>query len=222
MLGADIRSGVHTEELSAWSTAPPVHFSSLMPLAALLIAVFAVTSIILWFGFGFRLIALAAFICELIFLYLNRARVAQVIAAVERPSRELILLSEILARLEQEQFSSSRLVNLRKALDTDGLPPSMQIARLSKLIQILDSMKNMFFGVIAMVLLIPAQLAYALERWRHKSGSKIPQWLEAVGEIEALSALACYAYEHPADPFPDLIEDRVCFDGEALGHPLIS
>jgi len=35
-----------------------------------------------------------------------------------------------------------------------------------------------------------------------------------------LSALAGYAYEHPGDPFPELSQDT-CFDGEALGHPLI-
>ncbi|MGH9835770.1 MAG: MutS-related protein, partial [Blastocatellia bacterium] len=40
--------------------------------------------------------------------------------------------------------------------------------------------------------------------------------------IEALGSLAGYAYEHPLDPFPELIEGEVCFDGEALGHPLIA
>ena len=37
-------------------------------------------------------------------------------------------------------------------------------------------------------------------------GPAIRRWLMAVGELEALSALAGYAYEHPADPFPELIE----------------
>jgi hypothetical protein len=221
VLGADVRSGVHTEELTAWATTPPVLSSSLMPIAAALIGVFALAAVILWFGFGFRLLALAALICELIFLYLYRERVARVIAAIEQPGRELSLLSEILARLEREQFSSPRLVSLRKTLESEGSMPSGQIARLVRLIQILDSMKNQFFAPFAFILLLPAQLAYAIERWRQRSGAKIPQWIEAVGEIEALGALAGYAYEHPHDPFPELIDNQACFAGEALGHPLI-
>jgi DNA mismatch repair ATPase MutS len=101
------------------------------------------------------------------------------------------------------------------------LPPSKQIARLVRLIQTLDSTKNQVFAPIAFILLLPAQLAFAIERWRQQSGPKIPQWIDAVGEIEALSALGGYAYEHPYDPFPELSEEETYFDGHALGHPLI-
>jgi DNA mismatch repair ATPase MutS len=48
--------------------------------------------------------------------------------------------------------------------------------------------------------------------------------VEIVGEIEALISLATYSYEHPADPFPQLVEpsnSAALFDGEELGHPLI-
>lgn len=221
VLGADVRSGVHTEELSAWATAPPLLSSKLMPIAAAVVGLFALAAVILWFAFDLRLFALAALICETVFLFLYREKVGHVIAAVERPSRELSLLTEILTRLEQEQFTSPRLIELRKELETDGLPPSNQIARLVRLIQILDSTKNQLFAPFAFILLLPAQLAYAIERWRQKSGPKIPQWIEAVGEIEALSSLAGYAYEHPADPFPELNENGACFEGEELGHPLI-
>ena len=44
-----------------------------------------------------------------------------------------------------------------------------------------------------MILLIPAQLAFAIERWREVSGQAISTWLEAVGEFEALSSLAGYS-----------------------------
>jgi DNA mismatch repair ATPase MutS len=40
--------------------------------------------------------------------------------------------------------------------------------------------------------------------------------------MEALVSLAAYAYEHPADPFPDFVEHNIAqFVGESLGHPLI-
>ncbi len=222
VLGADIRSGIHPEKLTAWATAAPHRFPPLMPIAAALIGIFTLVAIVLWIGFGFKLLVLTALLCEMIFLFIYRTQISRVISAVELPSRELTLLAETLARLEREEFHSPKLVNLRRALETAGLPPSKQIAHLVHLTQALDWMKNQFFGLIAFILLLPAQLAYAIERWRQRSGAKIPQWIEAVGEIEALNSLAGYAYEHPNDPFPELTEDEECLEGEALGHPLIS
>jgi DNA mismatch repair ATPase MutS len=39
--------------------------------------------------------------------------------------------------------------------------------------------------------------------------------------MEALAALAGYAYEHPNDIFPEISERGPVFEGRALGHPLL-
>ncbi|HEV2667313.1 MAG TPA: DNA mismatch repair protein MutS, partial [Blastocatellia bacterium] len=225
LLGDEVNAGAHPEELAGWAAREPVFTARQtrwLQLAALLIGLFSAAAVVMWFGFGYRKTAMVALMVEATFLFLYRAQIGRVIAEVERPGRELSLLAEILGRLEQERFAAPMLARLRSELDTDGKPPSWQIARLSRLIQILDSLKNQFFAPIAFVLLIPAQLALAIERWRRHAGAKIPQWLDAVAEIEALSALAGYAYEHPRDPFPELVEGEVLFEGESLGHPLIA
>jgi hypothetical protein len=225
LLGAEVSAGAHPEELVSWAAREPVFTerqTQWLRVAALLIGLFSAAAVVMWLGFGYRKTAMAALMIEATFLFLYRAQISRVVAEVERPGRELSLLSEILGRLEQERFAAPMLVRLRSELDTDGKPPSRQIARLTLLIQILDSLKNQFFAPIAFVLLIPAQLALAIEHWRRHAGAKIPQWLDAVAEIEALSSLAGYAYEHPHDPFPELVESEVLFDGESLGHPLIA
>jgi hypothetical protein len=225
LLGAEVSAGAHPEELVAWAARAPVFTerqTKWLQVAALLIGLFSAAAVVMWLGFGYRKTAMVALMVEATFLFLYRAQIARVVSDVERPGRELSLLSEILARLEQERFEAPMLVRLRSELDADGKPPSQQIARLSSLIQILDSLKNQFFAPIAFVLLIPAQLALAIERWRRHAGAKIPQWLDAVAEIEALSSLAGYAYEHPRDPFPELVDSEVLFEGESLGHPLIA
>ncbi|MGH9939547.1 MAG: MutS-related protein, partial [Blastocatellia bacterium] len=182
LLGAEVSSGTHPEELAAWAAAPPVFTVSQtrwLQIAALVIGVFSAFAVVMWLGYGYRQLALIALFVEAVFLFRYRAQIGHVIAEVERPGRELTLLAEILARLEREQFTSPRLAELRRALDVDSLPPSRQIARLSRLIQILDSLKNQFFAPVAFVLLVPAQLALAIERWRQRSGAKIPEWLDA-------------------------------------------
>lgn len=170
---------------------------------------------------------LAAVICEL-FFYLRYGRAtSQIISAVERPSRDLNLLAGILARLESEPVTSPKLVALRARLNTEGLPPSKQIEKLKRLLEILDWTKNQFFAPIAFLLLLPAQIAVAIERWRQITGIHIGEWLDAVAEIEALNSLANFAYERPDNPFPEMPlaknhDNEACFDGEALGHPLIA
>ena len=57
--------------------------------------------------------------------------------------------------------------------------------------------------------------------WRVRVGQDINDWLEAVADLEAYSSLAGYAYEHPHDPFPELVESEFVFEGTQIGHPLI-
>ncbi len=66
---------------------------------------------------------------------------------------------------------------------------------------------NKIFAPIAFVLLWSAQVAMAIERWRRVSGRHIREWIDTVGEFEALCSLAGYSYEHPADVFPELALD---------------
>ncbi len=150
-------------------------------------------------------------------------RLEKVFAGVSETHRNLDLLALLLKRIEAEKFSSPLLQQLHALLITNGLAPSACIARLDTLADLDDSRHNWFVRLLDVPLLYSMQIAFALERWRHKYGSGIETWLRVVGEMEALSSLAAYAYEHPEDPFPEFTaaEAGACFHGEALGHPLL-
>jgi MutS domain V len=221
LLGEGVRSGEDAKALTAWAAAPPWHISRFLRVTAVALALLAAATLILWVT-GFGVIPfVVALILGRIFVFRLQSQVEHVISAVDRAGRDLTLLSEVLSRLERERFSSPRLVELRAALDVEGLPPSKQIARLNGLIDLLDARRNMIFAPIAAILLWPLQFAISIERWRQSSGPAVAHWLAAVGELEALGSLAGYAYEHPQYPFPELVEGRVSFEGEGLGHPLI-
>lgn len=222
LLGASARDGVDSGSLLAWAAGPPVHFSKSLKWLAPLLGGATAVAILVWLQFGGRSLVLAAVLAEAVFLLVTRERVARIMSAVERPSRDLRLLSAILERLERERFSTRKLAALRAALETTGQSASKQIARLYLLIDILDSTRNFFFGPFAMMLLIPPQLAMAIEQWRQRSATAIAQWLDAISEIEALASLAGYAAEHPNDPFPELVDGETSFEGDSLSHPLLS
>jgi DNA mismatch repair ATPase MutS len=150
-----------------------------------------------------------------------RPRVRRILDSVERPGRDLALLARMLSRVEEERFHAPRLAALRRALDTEGHPPSVQIGRLNRLVVLLDSRRNQLFAPVAALLLWGTQLALAIEEWRSTTGPAVARWLTAVGEFEAFCALAGYSYEHPADPFPEVVEQGPCFEGTGLSHPLL-
>lgn len=221
VLGEDVRAGVHPEALAAWGEQPPLLKSHRARIIAFLIPCLLVMSAILWAVFGFRDLFLLVFVAEAIFMFRLRRVVHQVVESVEQPARHLALLTLVLDRFEKERFNSPLLAELRAALDVEGQPPSHRIRRLQRLIELLDSRDNLAMRIIGPLLLWTEQLAFAVEAWRRKSGPALRQWLAAVGEIEALCALAAYAYEHPADPFPELESGPAWFEGTELAHPLL-
>jgi len=143
-------------------------------------------------------------------------RVTPVVSAVERAEPALALLAQLLARIEAEAFASKRLTDAADKLRG----AAKEIERLRRLVALLDARRNQLFAPVAGLLLWTPNLAVAIERWRLRSGARVGEWIETVGEIEALASLASFAFEHPSFAMPDLVAEG--FDAKALGHPLIA
>jgi hypothetical protein len=221
LLGEDLRAGLHAQALSDWGrqTSWP-NLRAFRWLTALLCVASAVGLGLVFAGFGSVPLTIILAINAIVGLWL-RPRVNAILAQVEPASRDLKLLSEVLARIEAEQFQASKLVTLRASLETDGHAPSVQIAQLYRLLTWLDARMNQLFRPLSAPFFWTSQFAFAVEAWRVRSGIKVAAWIAAVGEIEALLALANYSYEHPADPFAEIVAGAPLYQGEGLGHPLL-
>jgi hypothetical protein len=223
LLGDDVRAGLHAESVRSWAQAPPVIGSRVLAPVALVLATLTVAALVAWIVTD---VGLAPFVVTLalvaMFAASVRSRVQRVIQAVDAPAHDLGILSHLLARLETEPFQAELLVGLKTRLDIDGVTASRRIARVKRVVELLDMRRNQLFLPVAALLLWTTQWALAIERWRSRCGAAVGPWIDAVGEFEALSALASYAYEHPDDVFPEIADAReAVFEGEALGHPLI-
>lgn len=221
-MGAEIGPGVDPVALRAWSATQPILTSGAARLAATALAAANVVTLVAWLADAGPIPFAAAAAATVVFFMRFRRGVDAVIAGVERPSRDLALLSQVLERFERESFTSPRLGSLRKMLDTGGDPPSRAIAKLARLVVLLDSRRNQLFAPVAGLLLWTFHLAHAIEKWRSIHGAAVAGWLEAVGELEALCSLAAYAFEHPGDPFPEIAAEGPRFVGMGMGHPLIA
>ncbi|WP_235963355.1 MutS-related protein [Tautonia rosea] len=223
LLGDDVEQGLHPTTLIAWGDAPPVLQSRVVRIGASLLAVLNMVALIAWtVGLG-PVPLMATVAATLIFSRSIRNDLVQILGAVDERAEELRLLEALLARIEHEPFTSARLLAIRDTQSNDHQPPSQQIARLARLVMLLDFRRNQLFAPLAFLLLWGVHLGLAIERWRNQSGRSIERWLDAVGQFEALCALASYAFERPHDPFPEIVSESEgpVVEAKALGHPLI-
>ena len=221
--GAEMRAAVHPTALRDWATGPPVLHGVWPRVVAPALSLLTVAAVVAW-GMGaagaLPLLALAALV---VLTGQFRKRTSRVMHAADGPAGELAVLGRVCRVLRKDTYASPRLSALRAALDTTAGEVHQVARQLQRLVEFHEWQHNMIFGPIAVFLLWELHCAFAVEAWRTRHGGAVGKWLQHVGEFEALSALGTYAYEHPADPFPELAaaDGPPVFEAEALGHPLI-
>ena len=63
----------------------------------------------------------------------------------------------------------------------------------------------------------------SLERWQRRAGARARGWLAALGEYEALAALASLAHDNPSWTFPDTSPAaEPILEADAIAHPLLA
>ena len=212
-----------TGALAAWAHAAPAGLTrvagAVLAACGLVTLVVAVLVFEGWFDLQWLVTWLGV---ETAIAWVWRVRVKAALSRIATADRDLALVAGVLARIESEPFASPRLAAIAAALVTRGVPPSRRIARLRQLVSWLDSTRNQLFAPFALALLLPQQLAVAIDRWHAAYGPHVVDWLNAIGELEALAALGTYAFERPRDPFPALTDEGPRFEARALAHPLMS
>ena len=120
-------------------------------------------------------------------------------------------------------FASPVLQGLRDRLSAEGRSAPACMRRLNRILGCaeLRSGAGIFHFIVQASTLWDFHVVFALERWRHQAGSHVRDWLNALGEMDALSSFAAARRDNPAWAMPE-IDSGPVFDAEALGHPLIA
>ncbi len=219
---ADCRPGF----LKTWAAGSSSPFPSWARSLAFLLALAAIVlPILFWSGLlslhNLWVYLVALFSIQAIFAGTFRRQVKLVLESLGPLSIELPIVCELLQIVEREQFSSVKLCALARSLACDGSAASSKIRRLQRLIRLVKERENEWFAYLSYCLLWATQFAMAIEHWRRRHGTQMPEWVAALGEFEALISLSTYSYEHPGDTFPQLVEKGPVFEAEGLGHPLL-
>ncbi len=238
VVGETAAVGVQAEALRSWAAAEDVLTQRWMPWVAGVLAVayamLVSATIWLWLGgsLGRRLgaatfgdvvaLLLAVVVVEKLVRRPFEKRITAVLDSTDAAVKNMQLLASLLEVMEAETFTSERLVEIEQKLASHTIAGSVAIGKLAKLGQWRESMDNLIVKAINLPVMYSVQVAWAIQRWRRQHGGAVRLWIEAVAEMEALNSLAMYAYEHPADVFPELERDGACVDAAEMGHPLIA
>jgi hypothetical protein len=226
LVGGEVRKGVRPEVLIAWAEAPPQLGPSWQRQAAVAqtIVTLAALGWTVWSGEYIPL--LLALMVQGVTRARAHARIDAVLHRADSAARELVVLGHLLEQLERQRFTAPRLAELHALIEGRDHHASAIIQRLQRLVEAHDWEHNIVFAPIGALLSWSTHIAWGIESWRARHGTEISRWLRAVGELEALSSLSAYRYEHPEDVFPEILIDesstpRAVFEGLDLGHPLL-
>ena len=222
ILGDALRTALNPQGLLHWGAAP----RRMPPAAARAILLFCNVGFTVWmvlWGAGrVNILPVLGWVSlQWVVARVLRDRVDAVMAALQEPARELPLCAAVMQRFEQEALSTPTLLTLVQNLTHGGVTASSAIQRLSRLSDLYDSAKNQLLAPFAWLLLWNPHIAFGTESWRHAYGPHLRAWLKALGELEALTSISGYAYEHPHDPFPVIDDTAPLYKAQGLGHPLL-
>ena len=105
--------------------------------------------------------------------------------------------------LQSQNFTSRRLKTLVRTVQQNQA--SLNVRKLERLLWAIAQREKELLYVPSLLLSAGTQLVLAVESWRTQHQEQLKEWIDCWAEFEALNAIACYAYEHPADVFPDFI-----------------
>lgn len=224
VVNAGRRKSIDATRLIAWAeepaSLPPIRF------AVVTLALMFLLTVGFYMNGGPGIFIGPVLIVNVVFLAWlgKRANAIVETLAGATESAALDLIANVVGEIEHETFQEPALSALAQRVrgDRHGLAASRGLARLARISDWADSRHNVFLRLSEIPLLFTLQLAYAAEGWRRSSGLRLQDWVDAIGEMEALLSLAGYSYEHPADPFAELVEsDAPFFDAHDMTHPLL-
>ena len=222
--GTEISTNVAPSTLLAWANGSPVLTSAWLRFVGLGLSLFLVGLVAAWsVGMVPGTPVLVGLLAGLLFQRRFNRQTTEIMHAVVAPACELIVLGRVAQILRQHDYGATRLTTLRKALQTADGEIIQVVQRLQRVVEMHDWQHNILFRPVAAFLFWELQCAFVVERWRARYGQAVAGWLDEAGTFEALVALSTYNYEHPRDPFPELVDNNgtARFEADGLTHPLI-
>ena len=212
------------EKIQAWSQSPAQYLHAGWVKAFIwgvpvINSLLLITSLIGWTSFSCLGLSFGIFLV-LSFGIIKRATYIQ--ETYGKQLKSLNGYARLIALAKAEDWKSAGMLELMERFNLNGQSPVQALQQLSKELDRLDLRNNQFLYVLLEgSIFFQLQEIVRIERWKVRYGQHISEWLETVGELDALCSLGTFAYNHPQYPYPELTEKPFYFLATQMGHPLM-
>jgi hypothetical protein len=154
--------------------------------------------------------------------YLMSGRLAQSFNRLEARERDFQLYAEALELIPSRPYEAPPLRRIADELTPQGRTAHRWMETLQSRMGLADARHSGILHFILQTLVLwDFHTLWLLERWQQEAGPHVRRWLAALGEMEALCALAGLRHDNPGWVFPRVAADEDRFAARALGHPLL-
>ena len=116
-------------------------------------------------------------------------------------------LKEVIEPLRQSQASEASIASIKK---------------LQQLMDLLDFRLSMIPSILLNIgFLWDSKIVHRIHLWKLQNPNVFQHVFEIIGQVEALNALATFAYNHPSYNFPEVNDEHFNLKAEELLHPLM-
>jgi DNA mismatch repair ATPase MutS len=127
----------------------------------------------------------------------------------------------LLQSIENEDFTSDKLKDLKSKIVVENTSASQAIKQLSSILNRFDTIFNPFVAILTNGLFqYHLHALYSLDKWKQTHGTQVLQWFDVIAEFETLSSTANFAINHPDFIFP-VENTEGGLKMKNVGHPLI-
>ncbi len=149
--------------------------------------------------------------------------VAKAYARIVSKRRFVESYRAVLKVAEEMPASSPLFAELKQRLAASGAKPSVELGRLELWASLFEVRAQGLVHVFAnLFLLWDLNVLLQLERWAVRAGRRTREWLEVIGEIEALASLATVRALDRTTTFPEIVPEDEPLATTGLAHPLIA
>ena len=167
-----------------------------------------------WFGLAFCSFAIA-----------SSKLIRKITLIQESYNKTLKMLSTYVRLIEladKQSMESPLLTSLKKEFESHGKKAPEVLGMLAKELDRLDLRNNLIlYALLEGSMFWQLRQMLRIERWKEEYGTHLLQWLEALGQLDALCALGTFAFNHEEYTYPIITDQPFVFRAMDMGHPLM-
>jgi len=130
---------------------------------------------------------------------------------------------DLIKLIENEKFTSPKLKEIQKTLNSQGINASKSLENLNKLLNSFDLRFNILVAfILNSTVIFDIQVYCRLAQWKEKHKTLIPIWFNALSELDSMISFAGFTFNNGEFiTFPEITKEGFLIEAQSLGHPIL-